>query len=97
VSTLRKLNTYTKEFKLEAIKLAGKNGSIIQTAKDLGVSDKSLYKWVNEAKEDYAFRGRGNRTPEAEELRQLRLENKRLKETNEILKKAAKYFASESK
>ena len=98
MSNIRKLATYTKEFKLEAIKLAEKNGSIPQTASELGISDKSLYRWVKEAAESHeAFRGRGKLTAEAEELRLLRLENKRLKETNEILKKAAKFFANDSK
>ena len=99
MSTLRKLATYTKEFKLEAIKLAQKSGSIPKTAKELGISDKSLYKWAREHTIDSskAFRGKGRLTAEAEELRKLRFENERLKETNDILKKATKFFAQEMK
>ena len=99
MSNVRKLATYTREFKLEAIQLAENKGSIPRTAKELGISDKSLYKWIKEHAADNkeAFRGRGKLTAEAEELRQLRLENKSLKETNEILKKATKFFVSQSK
>lgn len=98
MSNTRKLATYTKEFKQQAVQLAEKNGSVTKTANELGISDKSLYRWIKEHNLDSseAFRGRGILTAEAQELRQLRLENKRLKETNEILKKATKFFASES-
>jgi transposase-like protein len=43
MSNVKKLATYTKEFKLQAIQLAEKNGSIRVTARELGISDKSLY------------------------------------------------------
>ena len=99
MSNIRKLATYTKEFKLQAVQLAEKKGSIPKTAKELGISDKSLYSWVREQKLDSpdSFRGRGNRTAEAEKIRQLERELRDLKETNEILKKATKFFASQSK
>lgn len=99
MSNLRKLATYTREFKVHAIQLSEKNGSIPKTAKELGISDKSLYNWVRELKADSseAFRGRGKLTAESDKIRQLEREVKRLKETNEILKKAAIFFASESK
>ena len=97
MSNIRKLASYPKEFKLDAVKLAESVGSISKAANELGIPTTSLYRWVKEASAgSEAFRGRGNRTSDAEELRKLRLENKRLKETNEILKKAAKFFANES-
>jgi transposase len=43
-----------------------------------------------------SFPGTGHRTAEAEELKRLREENRRLKMEREILKKAAAYFARES-
>ncbi len=99
MSNVKKLATYTREFKLQAIQLAEKNGSVAKTAKELGISDKSLYNWIRELKTDSseAFRGRGKLASEAERIRQLEREVKRLKETNEILKKATQFFASESK
>lgn len=99
MSNVKKLATYTKEFKLQAIQLAEKNGSVRMTAEELGISDKSLYNWIRELKTDSAeaFRGKGNLTAESEKIRQLEREVKRLRETNEILKKATQFFASESK
>ena len=90
---------YSKEFKLEAIKLAMDSGSIAKTARDLGVSDKALYYWISQYKQDQktAFPGKGHLKPQDEEMRELRLEVKRLKEANDILKKAATYFAKEMK
>jgi len=43
------------------------------------------------------FRGQGKLTAEQEEIRRLREENKRLKMEKEILKKAAVFFAQETK
>ena len=95
VSAIKSPTGYSKEFKLEAVKLAIKNESVPITAKGLGISDKSLYRWVKEYQQDSsgAFPGKGQLRNDAEEIRKLRLENKRLKETNDILKKAAGYFA----
>jgi len=44
-----------------------------------------------------AFRGNGKLTSQDEEIRRLRQENARLKEEREILKKAATFFAKESR
>ena len=96
MSKLDKNSKYTKEFKVETIKLAQKSGAIPKTAKELGVSYKTLYGWIAQYEQDEitAFPGKGKLKPDDEELRKLRLENQRLKETNEILKKAAGYFAT---
>ena len=94
--------TYTKEFKLEAVRLmqtSDKPSSEI--AAELGLRRNQLYKWKEqlEAKGDNAFaekRGRplkGNQS----EVSTLRQENERLKEEIGILKKAAVYFAQELK
>lgn len=85
---------FTKEFKMEAVWLAGQRG-IAAAAKALDVGENLLYRWRQKLEEEgpEAFRGQGNRTALEEENRQLRLENRRLKEETEILKKAAAYFA----
>jgi len=44
-----------------------------------------------------AFRGNGKLTPEQEEIRRLRIENKQLKLERQILKEAAVFFAKETK
>jgi len=96
--TIRK--TYTKEFKLDAISLvAEQNYKISEAARSLGISANMLRRWIKEQENDgsQAFRGNGNLTPEQQEIRQLREENKRLKMEKEILKKATVFFAKETK
>jgi transposase-like protein len=94
-STVRRV--YTKEFKAEAVALAEKREKpVSQVAKDLGLNEGMLWRWVHEAQEAAggavrAFPGHGR--PKDAELARLRKENKALKEANEILKKAAAIFA----
>jgi transposase len=89
--------TFTKEFKVEAVRLletSSTNGSDL--ARELGVRRNLLYKWQKELQDkgkSNAFKGPGRRSAAGNELEQLRRENERLKEENEILKKAAAYFA----
>ncbi len=85
---------YPKEFKLEAVRLCD-GRSMSEVAESLGVSKTALYRWRKELRADgaEAFRGQGNRTALEEENRRLRLENHRLRQEAEILKKASTYFA----
>ena len=91
--------TYTNEFKIEAIALAVKREkSISQIAKDLGINENVLRRWMKQTQETTGtnlptFPGHGK--PHDAELARLRKENKSLKEANEILKKAALIFAQE--
>jgi len=88
---------YTKEFKAEAVALAlKKEKPVTQIARDLGLNESVLWRWVTEAREaagngTQAFPGHGR--PKDAELTRLRKENKALREANEILKKAAVIFA----
>ena len=88
--------TYTAEFKQEAVRLVLERGMTRrQVAVDLGVHKTLIGSWVR----DPAFSGAI--APEAvdmaEELRRLRRENAILREEREILKKAAAFFAKESR
>jgi len=92
---------HTKEFKLDAIRLVTEHGcSKVEAARSLGVNANMLRRWVKEYEADetqaQAFRGNGKLTPEQEELRRLRAENRQLKLEREILKKATAFFAKES-
>ena len=62
---------------------------------ETGISENTLYGWVKRyrANREKPFVGSGYILPENEEMVRLRRENKRLQEENEILKKAAAYFA----
>ena len=58
---------FTKQFKLDAVRLSDREDmTISQAAADLGVPLKRLYRWRHEfrAFADDAFRGNGNRTTE---------------------------------
>ena len=89
---------YSKEFKAEAAALARKGDKpATHIASDLGIGVNLLYRWMRQSRESVdtgikAFPGRGK--PRDEELIRLRRENKSLKETNEILKKATAFFAN---
>lgn len=91
---------YSREFKLEAVRLSkvgDKTASDV--ARSLGIRVNQLFKWRTQLEAEAASgsspgkRGR----PPSDELETLRRENAKLKEENDILKKAAIYFAREQK
>lgn len=91
---------YNKEFKLEAVKLVVEKGrSVPSVALDLGIHEKTLYKWVSDYKKDSenAFPGSGRLKPQDELIRQLKRRVADLEEENAILKKAAAIFANHRK
>lgn len=91
--------TYSKEFKVKACQLVTEEGIKAKVvAEKLGIHEVMLYRWISEYKTDgaEAFVGTGHQKPGDAELRKLRKENEYLKMENEILKKAAAYFAKES-
>ena len=91
---------YTKEFKREAVNLVVQQGyEVGEAARNLGVLESLLRRWKRqlEAEGIHAFPGKGHMTPENEELHRLRKEVKQLRMEREILKKAAAFFAKESK
>jgi transposase len=87
---------YTKEFKLDAVRLAlSSDSSQAQVARDLGLKDNQLYNWVSQYR-GKVLAGDHGMTPE-QELAALKKENAQLKQEREILKKAAAYFAQHQK
>jgi transposase len=91
--------TFTREFKVEALKLITEQGrSFAEAAANLGIAEGLLRKWKKDldAQGDQAFPGKGNLPALEEELRCLRAENKRLQVERDILKKATAFFAKES-
>jgi len=60
----------------------------------LGVGPETLRKWIVQAQVDVGGRS-GPTTDELAEIKRLRLENRDLKEANEILKAASIFFAGE--
>lgn len=90
---------FSREFKLEAVKLVRERGvKIAQAARDLDVHENVLRKWIRDVTADpaHAFPGHGQMKPEQLEIERLRREVTKLKAERDILKKAATYFAKES-
>lgn len=89
---------FDREYKKEAVRLAELHG-VKKASESLGIERSVLYYWRKSLKEEGAdaFRGNGNRTALEEENRRLLLENRRLREEAEILKKASAYFAKHLK
>jgi len=90
---MRTRRKYSKEFKMEAVKLAEVSGNTSQTARQLAINAGMIRRWKQRFEEDgkRAFPGHGN--PRDEELAKLRKELRRAKEENIVLKKAAGIFS----
>lgn len=90
---------FSREFKVEAVKLVTERGvAVAQAARDLDVVESVLRRWMRELTQDpsEAFPGKGVMKPEQAEIDRLRKEVAKLKMERDILKKAAAYFAKES-
>jgi transposase len=84
------------EFKRRAVELVREGRvPVAQVAKDLGVSESGLRRWLAQADVDEGRR-EGVSSSEKQELVRLRRENRVLQMENEILKRAAAYFAKEN-
>jgi transposase len=86
------------EFRLRAVELARQGTApVARVAKDLGISESCLRNWMAQADADENGAG-GVRPASAEkkEIAELRRKNRQLEMENEILKRAAAYFARES-
>lgn len=95
-----KRKDYSAEFKLAAVMMM-KSG--VMRPKDVfealgGVDRQTVYRWVKEyeAKGEAAF-GEETAVLPAKQLKELQKENEVLRAENEILKKAAAYFAEQRK
>jgi transposase len=93
--------SYPKAFKLEAVRLLNEaDKPAAEIALELGIRRNQLYKWRDQLNTtgDVASSkcGRPKKNEQSETARLLE-ENRRLREENEILKKAAAYFARDLK
>ena len=84
------------EFRRDVVRVARKGDATrAQIAKDFGISEQSLYRWMQQADIDDGVRG-GVTTTESVEARDLKKRNRVLEQENEILRRAAAFFARES-
>ena len=100
---MKQRNQFTREFKVEAVRLLeeGKKPGA-ELARELGIKRNQLYKWKEAIAKHKgtAFPGRGRHPAtgsQAEEIARLKKELARVQEENDILKKAAAFFARELK
>jgi transposase len=86
---------YSPEFKDEAVRQVVDRGySVAEVAERLGVSVHSLHKWVKFVKPGKLDEQAAELNQAKKEILKLRAELRRTEEERDILKKAARYFAS---
>jgi transposase len=95
----RQRKEFTDEFKSDAVRLVTEQGySCTEVGKRLGISHTNISRWVRQHREQSENpKHPGSLLEMEKEVKQLRKENKRLLMEREILKKAAAFFANESK
>lgn len=89
---------YDKDFKLQTVQMIQEEGkTVAQVARELEISDNTLYRWIAEYKQDgkQAFSGSGQLRPDDKAVRDLQKRVRDLEEENDILKKAMHYFAKD--
>jgi transposase len=87
---------YSREFKLEAVKMVLEQGlKVRQAALNLGIAPSTMGQWVKQFSKQgsESFPGSGKLLPTDERVRTLERDLKRVTQERDILKKAIAYFA----
>ncbi len=93
----RQRRSFTPEFRARTVELIESSGrSIPAICRELDLTESVVRRWVAQAQVDRGKR-EGLTSTERDELARLRRENRILSEEREILKKAAAFFASETR
>lgn len=94
-------NNYPLEFKISSTQLAvDSNQPIAQTARDLGVNHNTLHGWIGKYSDSNQIDQKNmsnNKAACFEENKRLKKELALVKQERDLLKKAAAYFAKESR
>ena len=96
----KKRRTYSREFKLETVRLAETSDkSMAEIERDLGIGEGCIRQWKRRlaANGENAFPGHGHLPPDQERLRQLERELETVRQERDILKKAIAIFSRPSK
>ncbi len=94
---MSKRKRYNQEFQIQACLLVVEQGySLREASERLGPSSWTIRNWIKKYRAKGELPSADQPVPEAEELKRLRKELKQLQMENEILKKAAAYFAKDS-
>ncbi len=94
-----KRRTFSREFKIEAVRLVTDRGvAVAEACRDLKLSESVLRRWMREFEgaPSGAFPGHGRLGQEQAEIAALRKEVARLKAERDILKKATVFFARDA-
>ena len=92
-----KTKNYTDEFKKQIVMIVKGGKSSNAVAKEYGISKSSVTKWVRDFNNSGSFKAKDNRTPEENEIIELRKRVKELEMEADILKQAALIMARKSK
>ena len=88
---------FTDQYKVDVVALCRTSGKTVgQVCRDLGLTETAVRRWVAQADVDDGKRN-GLTTAERQELAQLRKENRVLREERDLLKRAAAFFARETR
>ena len=87
---------FPDEFRRDVVAIARKrDASLREIASDFGISESCLHRWLRQAEIDDGAR-EGASSSELTELRALKRRNRTLEQENEILRRAAAFFARET-
>jgi transposase len=97
-STKKPRRAYTREYKIEAVRMTTEGGiSVAQAARDLGINENTLHNWRRQFRQWGAPPNAGKEElTVAEQNRRLRRDNAILREERDFLKKAAVWLAREA-
>ena len=99
----RKVVSYAEEFRRNAVSLADQPGKTAREVADsLGIHVNQIYNWRTQfnklsKKQFQSLEGVDYSKEEAAEIHRLKIENAKLKEERDFLKKAAAYFSGQNK
>jgi transposase len=87
---------FPPEFKRDVVAVARRGDlSVAEVAIDFGVAEETVRRWMRQADIDDGMKD-GLTTAEQSEMVRLRRANRRLEMENEILRRAAAYFAKDA-
>ena len=92
----RRRAPYPREFRQQMVELVRSGRTPEELSREFEPSAQAIRNWVAQVDRDGGRRADGLSSPEREELRRLKRENRRLREEREILAKAAAWFARET-
>ena len=98
------MSKYSEQFKRDAVALYENNEelSLNSASAELGINRASLHSWIKKygtgkRARTKSLRDQAQATTDSERIRQLEKEVSKLREERDILRKAAKYFAEETR